>query len=110
MTIKIQFSVSRSPSYPAAIAHCKRFPSYKEWIENGILWHSVEVTDWGSWQSVQRLVGNWNTTTHYLNGEYASPFDLWDLWQKQKAEKARLEKIAHARIFADTAPKQYRFN
>jgi len=110
MKIRIQFSQSRSDYYLAAVSHCKRFPTYKEWTENGVLWHSVEVSDWGSWQSIQRFVGNWKTTTHFLNGEYANPYDLWDLWTKEKAEKERLQKIANARIFADTAPKQYRFN
>lgn len=110
MKLRIQFSVSRSKSYPAAIAHCKRFPTYKEWQENGVLWHSVEVEDWGSWQSIQHFVGNWKATIHFLNGEYANAYDLWAMWQKIKDEKERLEKIANARIIADTAPKQYRFN
>jgi hypothetical protein len=108
--LRIQFSKSRSALYADAISHCKRFPTYREWDENGVRWHSVEMEDWESWQSIQRFVGNWKATLHFLNGEYANVYDLWDLWQKQKLEKERVQKIAHARVFADTAPKQFKFN
>lgn len=110
MKIRIQFSKSRSSCYPAAITHCRRFPTYRTWEEGGDPWHSVEVEDWGSWQSIQRFVGHWKTTTHYLNGEYVNAYDLWDMKRQQDLEKERIAKIAHARIFADTAPKAYRFN
>lgn len=106
MIIKIVFSKSRSENYAAAVGRCKRFPTYRTWLQDGVPWHSVEISDWESWVSIQQMVGAWKTTMNFFNGELINFYDIWDKYEKQKSEKERLQKIANARIFADAAPKE----
>jgi hypothetical protein len=104
--LRVQFSKSRSSSYKAAVIHCKNYSTYREWTTDGVIMHSVEVETLEEWSIIQRFVGGWNSTSHYLNGKPALCWDIWALWEMEREQLNKLRKMAEAKVIADFAPKK----
>lgn len=79
MIVRIEFSESSSKAYPWAVRICRRFPSFRESVEDGMTVASVELTlpqDWYAFEVLAARIGPWKNSAFYLDGALISPHQI----------------------------------
>jgi hypothetical protein len=103
MKIRLEFGYSRSISFPWVLRLCKKFPSYKEFEDEGIRIYSIEVTNVGvpagtdpditSLEAIFNRVRGWNQVAYFINDKLTSASDVFrHIWDRKYRRQRALYK------------------
>jgi hypothetical protein len=76
MKLRLEFGHSRSISFPWVLRLCKKFPTFKEFEEDGLRVYSIEVTetdaDLASLEAISNRIRGWNQVAYFVNDKLSS--------------------------------------
>lgn len=77
MTLRIEFTKTRSPRWERVLSIVRKLPTFKESIDNGEPVYSVDfdtATEYETAQAVLDFVKHWQTTALYMDGKLVPTF------------------------------------
>jgi hypothetical protein len=96
MTLRIEFTKTRSPIFARVLSIIRQFPSFKEWESDGMKLYSVEFDkkDFESARSVMDFVRGWRGVAYYQEGQLVSHGTafrtVWDEIYKRDRRESEL--------------------
>jgi hypothetical protein len=74
--IRLEFTDRKGSNFPWALRLCKKLPSFKETIEDGMKIYSVEfdpVKDYYSIEAMANYFGYWKQAAWFVDGKLMNP-------------------------------------
>lgn len=106
MKIRLEFGHSRSISFPWVLRLCKKFPTFKEFDDDGMQIYSIEVTekeeDLSALEAISNRVRGWNQVAYFLNDKLSSAAVVHAFIWDRRYKRQRALYRGDAKGFIDT--------
>jgi hypothetical protein len=106
MKIRLEFAESRAISFAWMLRLCKKFPTFKEFEEEGIKIYSIEVTDTdtdlSSLETIFNKVRSWKQVAYFVNDKLTAASDVFRIIWDRKYRRNRALYKGDAKGFIDT--------
>lgn len=106
MKIRLEFGQSRSISFLWVVRLCKKFPTFKEFTDEGMQIYSIEVTDTdpelSSLETIFNKVRGWKQVAYFINDKLVSASDVFGYIWDRKHRRQRALYRGDAKGFIDS--------
>lgn len=109
MIIRIEFGEHRSPKFPWLLRICRKFPTYKAFVEEGMTIYSIEFTEkeLDQFRAIHNILYGLPRVAYYLDGRMLPKEELfsevrrikkdqhWDKWIEKMTRNQRTQALFH---------------